>query len=51
MRSDKRIKSMRIIAIINQKGRGGKTTYKRLTNTTNSTHKKITKIFSPEKTK
>ena len=32
MRSDKRIKSMRIIALINQKGRGGKTIYKRLTN-------------------
>jgi len=35
MRSDKRIKSMRIIAIINQKGGGGKTAQKRLKNTEN----------------
>ena len=42
---------MQIIVLINQKGRVGKTASKRLTNTTNSTHKKITKIFSPEKIK
>ena len=35
MRSDKRIKSMQITTLINQKGRGGKTIQKRLMNTTN----------------
>ena len=31
---------MQIITLINQKGRGGKTAYKRLTNTTNYFSKK-----------
>jgi hypothetical protein len=35
MRSDKKIKFMRVIALINQKGRGGKAAYKRLTNNIN----------------
>ena len=37
---NKEINSMQIIALINQKGRGGKTTNKRLTNTINYFFKK-----------